>query len=710
MTISTRLIFPRTGEWLLLLPVLFVFHPAGQAQSLRPLYPGPRGFEARFLEGAGATFFLRGKGEKRRVLVRTDPKERWPGVRFHPPGRAWDLSDQLALAAEVRNDGKVPAHISLRADCGKLGRKDVFIQTTRTLDPGRKALLFLPLLPYYPQGKKLSFPGMRKGPPFSTSFDPSWITRILVFATGREKRRRFSVLSLGTAGKGGTVDRLPPPWKFFPLIDRFGQYTHRSWPGKTYSVEEMRGRLREEEKDLAAHPPPRDRDRFGGWSKGPAFGATGSFRVTKYRGKWWLLDPEGRLFWSFGLNCLGLRLPTPISRRKNLFSFLPGRKSPAGAFYGKSFLAPLGFYAGKTPYETYDYFGLNLSRKYGASWQGKFVALTMRRLKSWGFNTTGNWSDRVMLEAKRVPYVVPIHYPCPPIQGSKGYWGKFPDVFHPRFRANLRSRLSLEKTRSARDLWCLGYFVDNELSWGKRASDLARASWQSPASQPARKALFQFLERRYKRVQALNEAWGAGFKSWKEVRNLKAPPGGGKAEADLAAFGRLLFETYFRTVRGEVRRAAPKKLYLGCRFSTANAEAVRAAARFCDVLSFNWYAYSVADKKLPQGVDKPVLVGEFHFGALDRGLFHPGLRPAANQAHRAKLFLSYVEGALRNPFIVGAHWFKYQDEPTTGRFDGENFQIGFIDTCDTPYPEMVQAARAVGQKLYPLRAGPAKSP
>ena len=101
----------------------------------------------------------------------------------------------------------------------------------------------------------------------------------------------------------------------------------------------------------------------------------------------------------------------------------------------------------------------------------------------------------------------------------------------------------------------------------------------------------------------------------------------------------------------------------------------------------------------------PLIIGEFHFGALDRGLFHPGLRPAVTQKHRAELFRSYIEGALKNPFIVGAHWFQFHDEPTSGRFDGENYQIGLTDICDTPYPEMVRAARLVGRELYRIRSG-----
>ena len=42
-------------------------------------------------------------------------------------------------------------------------------------------------------------------------------------------------------------------------------------------------------------------------------------------------------------------------------------------------------------------------------------------------------------------------------------------------------------------------------------------------------------------------------------------------------------------------------------------------------MSFNYYRRDVTEfDHLPVEIDKPVLVGEFHFGALDRGPIHPG--------------------------------------------------------------------------------------
>lgn len=86
-------------------------------------------------------------------------------------------------------------------------------------------------------------------------------------------------------------------------------------------------------------------------------------------------------------------------------------------------------------------------------------------------------------------------------------------------------------------------------------------------------------------------------------------------------------------------------------------------------------------------------------------MFHTGLRAAASQQDRAGKYAAYVRGALRNPYIVGTHWFQYKDQATTGRGDGENYQIGFIDICDRPHPEIVTAAREVGYPMYEYRLG-----
>jgi len=90
---------------------------------------------------------------------------------------------------------------------------------------------------------------------------------------------------------------------------------------------------------------------------------------------------------------------------------------------------------------------------------------------------------------------------------------------------------------------------------------------------------------------------------------------------------------------------------------------------------------------------KPALIGEFHFGSTDRGLFWEGLVGAGSENERGPAYARYLRPVVDNPDFVGAHWFQYTDEPLTGRtLDGENAHIGFITVADLPYTEFVTTA------------------
>ena len=176
------------------------------------------------------------------------------------------------------------------------------------------------------------------------------------------------------------------------------------------------------------------------------------------------------------------------------------------------------------------------------------------------------------------------------------------------------------------------------------------------------------------------------------------------ATKDLSLFNKRLIEAYFSTVRRVFKEIAPQKLYLGCRFAGSNGDVLSIAARYCDVLSYNIYRFDLTDFALPQGIDKPVMIGEFHFGALDRGLFHPGLVYTESQQERGERYYNYVRSALEHPLFIGTHWHQFSDQAATGRFDGENFQVGFTDICDKPYYETIEKIREVGYRMYEIRS------
>jgi hypothetical protein len=327
-----------------------------------------------------------------------------------------------------------------------------------------------------------------------------------------------------------------------------------------------------------------------------------------------------------------------------------------------------------------------------------------RRLRNWCLNTIGNWSDENVRLQRRTPYVDSINSAnARSIEGSEGYWGKFTDPFDASFRECLHRSVSGQKGRSAGDPWCVGFFSDNEISWGDELS-LPIAALQSPPDQPAKLAFLTHLKSKYDDIAKLNAAWGTTHASWEVMRDARSAPDRKRARADLESFYSKIADTYFRTAREVIKEVAPNQLFLGCRFAWVNARASASAAKFCDVVSYNLYHRSVADFQFNGGADVPLIIGEFHFGALDRGMFHAGLVTTASQAGRAQSYIDYLRGALRHPQFVGCHWFQYQDEPTTGRvYDEENYQIGFVDIADTPYRETVDACRKVGTSLYAYR-------
>ena len=68
-----------------------------------------------------------------------------------------------------------------------------------------------------------------------------------------------------------------------------------------------------------------------------------------------------------------------------------------------------------------------------------------------------------------------------------------------------------------------------------------------------------------------------------------------------------------------------------------------------------------------------MIIGEFHFGSLDRGSMNSGLQPCRDMAERMEKYKRYVRYAIKDERIVGTHWFYWHDMPLTGWLDGENY-------------------------------------
>jgi hypothetical protein len=644
-----------------------------------------------------------GSGSRTALRVATGHKADWPGVTLPAPKGHWDLSRYGQIVLSVKNAGANAVTVFCRVDNPGADGEDHCANGDITLAPGQSGKLDVELkrTSYDKLGGKLfgmrGYPVTNGGP---RTLDPANVTQLLVFVAKPSDDHLFEVSDFRAAGRSTpptawTSDATP----FFPFVDTFGQYIYKDWPDKTESPADLAAKRAAETAALAAQPGPKEWDKYGGWRRGPQLQATGFFRTEKYRRKWWLVDPDGNLFFSHGIDCVGLDERTPIEGRESWFQDFPG-KQPEYKQFLSSGRALMGHYQGQSP-ECFSFVEANLARKYGPEWSTIWPRVAQQRLRSWGVNTIGNWSDGGVCALRLTAYTDSVGSGgTRMIEGSSGYWGQFPDVFDPSFARELQRSMQRAEGKSAGDPWCLGYFSDNEMSWGDDTS-IAVAALKSGSNQPAKMAFIADLRAKYGEIAKLNAAWGGNFDSWNALRQNSAAPNAAKARADLTAFYTKAAEQYFRTVRETIKAGAPSQLYLGCRFAWVNALAAAAAAKYCDVVSYNIYHRDVANFKFNGGADVPLLVGEFHFGALDRGMFHPGLVELPDQAARARAYRDYVQSALHHPQFVGCHWFQYRDEPVTGRvWDEENYQIGFVDVADTPYAETIAAARAVGYHLY----------
>ena len=396
---------------------------------------------------------------------------------------------------------------------------------------------------------------------------------------------------------------------------------------------------------------------------------------------------------------------TPIDRRDGWFADAPWETEAArfAPFVSTSKETARGDYK-DTSTRLFNFYAANLLRKYGADWQEQWRAIMPRRLMNWGVNTLGNWSDPQILAKGNIPYTHWVFLRSKKLPWQPNTRNPVPDPFDSMFEPEVR-RAAIRMTKGmTEDPYCIGFFVDNELSWHNEDSQ-GIAAMSGDARSAAKMELLKDLRAAYGDIGKLNAAWGVSFASWEAMIDGKDLPKTGAGREDLRQFSAKVARKYYSTIRDVLREVAPNKLYLGNRFAEHNRQIVAIAGEYCDVVSFNIYREKVAAWKPAAPIDKPVIIGEFHFGADDRGVFGLGLVRAENAEDRAKKFLTYITGAAENPILVGAHWFSLVDQPTTGRQgDEENHGFGFLSITDTPYQEMIDASREAAGRIYPARS------
>lgn len=333
---------------------------------------------------------------------------------------------------------------------------------------------------------------------------------------------------------------------------------------------------------------------------------------------------------------------------------------------------------------------------------------TLARVRAAGFKGLGAWCNPVFHELD-VPMTRDLNiWAWMPPDESRLYSPGWAD------KAERAVREQVVALRDNRNL--VGYFIDNEIDWGDGFAGPARYFDHLPPDNPNRVEVTRVIRKIWPDIETFNHDWGTDLPDWSALNDMTALPHPRVAYRTLfSAWLSHLAEDYFRTTCTLIRKYDPNHLILGVRFrGYAPREVVRASREWTDVQSINYY---VADARLDAGMfqmmheesGQPIMIGEYSFHALDgRSGNRNTVGFAAqvpDQRARADGYREMTTRLARVPYVVGAEWFQWMDEPPGGRsLDGEDVNFGIVDVDDREYELLVDAVRQTTPLLNSLHA------
>jgi hypothetical protein len=169
------------------------------------------------------------------------------------------------------------------------------------------------------------------------------------------------------------------------------------------------------------------------------------------------------------------------------------------------------------------------------------------------------------------------------------------------------------------------------------------------------------------------------------------------------------FQIFIEKTDKVLEKYDPNHLSLGIRFGQeADTEILEICKDVFDVFSFNCYdLYPKWDmlERFMNITGKPMMIGEFHFGTVDRGMAQ-SLWQVDSQEERGLAYQYYMEKGYSHPGLIGTAYFQWCDQDLTGRGnDGENYNCGLVDVTDRPYPFMAKAISETSKRLYGVHSG-----
>lgn len=619
-------------------------------------------------------------------VLRAD-QPRGAALRIQGP---WDWAAAACLTweAQAATNGRV--RVTVEHGPETAARRWVFYFVPK---PGLRLRIAVPIADLRVRPHNTARPGYFT---FGGGPDPTDLARVLAVTMEYDQDGPPAELTIEDL-HADAVPITPAILEASPCVDPFGQWTGLG--GAPSIAPEIRARWAREDLPLpqSATPPvrgpsasvptatPTPLSRWGGDAR-HRLDATGRFRVDRWRDRWCLVDPDGHPFFSVGPDVVRPNAEGPTAGKEALFADL----SEAGAGEGRA-----------------DFYALNLRRRHQAHADvaAAWAAATKTRLRSWGFNTIANWSTDHLFAGGDMPWVTGL--------GGLNRWcDRVPDVFAPAFSQHAAAAVQDQVQRHADDAALIGYFVGNEPAWTfPGAIHPFQTIFEGSHPHTAAEAI-AFLRARYADdLTALGDAWEHPYASWEGLVRTGPPDprtGPTALQQDATEFAGRILDRFYRVCCGAVRALDPARLLLGARFySVSMPEPYLRACRVFDVVSFNCYQRvppTDAVARMAALTGRPTMIGEFHFGVCGRGM-SGALITVPDDAARGQAYATFVRAAATDPAIVGAHWFQWVDEPVTGRFDGEDYNIGLVDVTDVPYAGLIAGAHQAHVEMYRLRFG-----
>lgn len=377
---------------------------------------------------------------------------------------------------------------------------------------------------------------------------------------------------------------------------------------------------------------------------------TGYFHARRLDDVWTLIDPDGYPFLCMGVNCVSSHAHCKDSE----FVF-PGK------------------------------FGNEMN------WAKETNALLYEQS---GFNTLANWSSPETFKkiGKPRPYTLMLNIMATfsrrigtfrKTYGCSENINHVMPVFHPDLPAYIDQRFQ-ELAERSEDPWLFGVFSDNEISMYERQilSRYLSMGEKDSATQAARAWMAQ---------------QGVSEDAITEEQDRK--------------FCKHVLSTYFGMIRKAMDRYLPHHMYIGTRFHkavTTQISAYEAISPYADIVSVNLYHRWTPDQEAltewSTAAQKPLMFTEWYVKGIDSGMRNiSGAGMTVNtQTERGKFYENFTLSLIRNPNVVGWHWFRYMDDGPlhTGL---HSCNKGVVNIHYQPYPEVIASMTRINRVAYSLR-------